>query len=114
MQVILTTFSEKRFNFAIGLDLPIQKVLILSKTPEKWLPWWKLIAFGGVQLGIHGHEIPDLIVHDKRPRDKMINLIALVINRFFPKNISNRTTPEDGIPESAHTGKPTHALIRQL
>ena len=70
-----------------SMDQLVKHILIIRKTLKERIPLRQPVALGGIQRRIHRHQVPQLIIHHKRPGDKMIDIIFPCYYRFPRKHI---------------------------
>ena len=49
-------------DLVAGLDGLIQKELVFGKPHKERVPPGQTVAFGGIEGGIHGHRVPELLI----------------------------------------------------
>ena len=76
----------------------IHDILIRRKFPEEDIPPRKPVALYSIQGRIHRHQIPKLVIHDKRPGNKMVHLIVFLLHGLFPKDIYDLRDIQNPVP----------------
>lgn len=88
MQIIPITGFEPCMQPFFFMSQPVHAVLISCKYHKERIPFRQFVAFRRIQRRIHGHQIPQFIIHAKRPWDEMIHIVLLWKNRLSGKYIS--------------------------
>ena len=73
VQVIAVACLKSSMQSRPFVDQPVHQVLIFRKHGEKWIPLGKPVALRRIHRGPHGSQVPEFIVHYKRPRNEMID-----------------------------------------
>ena len=89
MQVVSPALFIQAVDPWSVVNQPVQKELILGKAPEERIPLRQAVALGGVQGRVHWHQIPELVIHNKGPGYKVVNVILLQLHWLVAENISD-------------------------
>ena len=89
MQVVPPALFVQTVDPRFFVNKPVKKELILGKTPEERIPLRQAVALGGIQGRVHRHQIPELIIHDKGPGNKVVNVILIQLYWLVSENVPN-------------------------
>lgn len=95
------------------VDQIVHSMLVLCEYRKERIPFGKLVTLRRIQRRIHWHQIPKLIIHDKRPWNKMINIILLCDKRLTRKDIAYFSYFQNAFPKFTYVIQLSHLLIHR-